>query len=151
LKDFADYQSIENQFARYAVATYLYIPEKYNQLKVRAREVVNSLYGSHVGLMPTILELSLTNASYYKFANYLMKKNNSYGWITQDALIDGQSIVDSKTKKLYPWDEQNKVKLTRQILNASERELKIIQQEQYKRLYKKWLLYKDKVATLSLK
>ena len=146
LKGFGDYQSIENQFARYAVATYLYIPEQYDQLNTRSKQTVNALFGSHADLMPTIFELALSNASYYDFGTSLMHKtkNNAYGWITQDALIDKQGIVDTKTNKVFPWDISSKIKLTRNIYDANQQQLETIQQEHYRRLYKMWLLYNDK-------
>jgi len=148
LKGFADYNSIEKQFLRYAVPAYFYIPEQYNQFSKQTKEAVNNLIGSHVDLFPTLFELSLSDAPYYAFGTALMKKNKSdaYGWIDQKAFLVDQGVIDAKTNKLYLWSKQNKFLLNTNDNEPSIKHREIIKQEKYRRWLKELLLRKDASA-----
>jgi phosphoglycerol transferase MdoB-like AlkP superfamily enzyme len=145
LKGFANYNSIEKQFLRYAVPAYFYIPEAYNQLNKRTKDEINHLLGSHVDLFPTLFELSLSNASYYAFGSSLMHKtkDNAYGWIDGKAYLVNQGVIDKKTNTLYQWNKQNKMLLETKDYPLLAQHNKIIEQEKYRRWLKLWLLYKD--------
>ncbi|HIO92674.1 MAG TPA: alkaline phosphatase family protein [Leucothrix mucor] len=148
LKGFADYNSIEKQFLRYAVPAYFYIPEQYNQFSKQTKEAVNNLIGSHVDLFPTLFELSLSDAPYYAFGTALMKKNKSdaYGWIDQKVFLVDQGVIDAKTNKLYLWSKQNKFLLNTNDNEPSIKHREIIKQEKYRRWLKELLLRKDASA-----
>ena len=146
LRGFDDYGSLERQYLRFSVPAYFYIPDKYNLLKSRSKDMINALYGSHVDLFPTLFELALSDASYFAFGSPIMKKasDNAYGWNYKDTVLLKEGVIDSKTKMLYAWSKQNKTLLNPNGKAVSEEQSKILKQEKYRQWLKEWLLYQDK-------
>ncbi|MEE9444064.1 MAG: sulfatase-like hydrolase/transferase [Cocleimonas sp.] len=151
LKGFNDYSSNQKQFLRYAVPAYFYIPKGYNPLVTRPKETINSLYGSHSDLFPTLFELSLSNTQYFSFGQTLMEKtkNNAYGWIDKKAFIVKQGVINLQTSKLHLWSNQDNTLLDNKGIALSTKQVNVIEQEKYRRHLKEWLLYNNSIETLT--
>lgn len=142
LKGFDNY-TVTKIYDKYAVATYFYIPKRYDKLQ----SVATNTSASHVDLFPTIFELSLSNAKYYQFGTALMNKkaNNSYGWIEDKAFVLKDGIINAQTKKYYPFTKNNLVNSNAH--NLTKKQKNILTQEKYRSLLKEYLLYQDKEKT----
>lgn len=146
LRGFDDYTGVKKQFLRYGVPAYFYIPEQYDQFKVLPKQELENFYGSHADVFPTIFELALSETPYYAFGTPVMQKTSdtAYGWNYKNAVILKSGTIDSQNKKLFPWDEKNKLLLSIESHDISIEQSKIIQNEKYRKWLKEWLLYKDK-------
>ena len=149
LRGFDDYTSSEKQFLHFAVPAYFYLPEKYDLFKTRPKSLIQSLYGSHADLFPTLFELALNDASYYAFGQTVMQKTmeHAYGWNYKNAFLFKDGVVDSNTNQLYLWNRQNKMLLDPHGKQPTKQQKEVIEKEKYRRWLKEYLLYKDKEAT----
>jgi phosphoglycerol transferase MdoB-like AlkP superfamily enzyme len=110
----------ENLFKRYAVPMYIYVPKN---LK---KEINTNLAASHIDIMPTLYDLSLSKQKYTAAGTSLLdntKKHiafNSEGLILSDNKaisynIETESILyfnfDAKTKTLYKTHETQEHKI----------------------------------------
>ena len=145
LKGFYDYTSNQNQYLRYAVPAYFYIPERYNTLVTKPKKMINSLYGSHSDLFPTLFELALPNTQYFSFGQPLMNKtsDDAYGWIDKKAFIVKQGVINTETNRLHTWNKKNKTLVKNNGIKLTSKLTKIIEQERYRRHLKEWLLYSN--------
>ncbi len=141
LKGFDNYHAVEKAFVKYSVPAYFYVPKKYDLLK----NVDLSISGSHNDLFPTLFNLALSNTQYYNFGTPLMykSKENSFGWVQNNAFIVNNGVVNVPTKKYYLFNDDNL------LLNSKAEPLlakhtNMIKQRQYQRLLQEFLLYKDK-------
>jgi len=146
LRGFDDYTGVKKQFLRYGVPAYFYIPEQYDQFKMLPKQELENFYGSHADIFPTLFELALSETPYYAFGTPVMKKTSdtAYGWNYKDAMILKGGIIDVQNKKLFRWDEKNKLLLKSKSSEISAEQIKIIKQEKYRKWLKEWLLYEDK-------
>lgn len=86
------------------VPFYLYVPEALKPAKVD-REV----FGSHVDIMPTLYNLSLSNAEYTAFGSDLLDGSISHAASNVDGLLftkdaAARLIVDNGAVSYYRWD-----------------------------------------------
>lgn len=146
LRGFDDYTPVEKSFFRHAVPVYLYIPKQYNRLATRPKSEINSLIGSHVDIFPSLFELALSDAPYYAFGKSILEKTkqDAYGWNYQNAFILKEGVIDSKTMTLHYWNTRNKNLIDTSSHKLNKQQVRIIEQEKYRRSLKEWLLYKDK-------
>ncbi|WP_413854069.1 LTA synthase family protein [Candidatus Ruminimicrobium bovinum] len=111
LRELANYSS-RDMFLRYAVPFYLYIPKNLR------KQVDTSKVGSHLDIMPTLYNLTLSSAQYTAFGNDLFSTDdniitNIEGLVVNDKYaikynFTDKSIrafnFDKETKKLIPVD-----------------------------------------------
>lgn len=141
MRHFVENTSIRDQYIRYAVATYFYVPKAIDKLKTTSKW----LAGSHNDLFPTLYELSLSNASYYNFGQPFIEKqpDSEYGWSARGKFIFNDGIVDIIDKYLYLWADEEKEYLDTQPLSVNEKKSRVIEKEHYRRILKKYLLVQD--------
>jgi phosphoglycerol transferase MdoB-like AlkP superfamily enzyme len=133
IKGFKDYALPKEQFYKYGVPLYLYIPKKFDKLKSIDKNIV----GSHNDIFPTLYNLALSNTSYYSFGTSLMQKNiDSFGWNEQDQYIFYNGVSD--TKHLYSWDNNLTLNSKDKILD--EQKLEKIKKQRYKNILIEYLL-----------
>ena len=84
LKGFDDYLAPRQQFLKYAVPFYAYIPKALDTLKTAPKDLV----GSHEDIFPTLYELALSGEGYYAFGSPLMfNVADRSGWNEQDRYL----------------------------------------------------------------
>ncbi len=113
LRELSNY-SKEDVFLRYAVPFYLYIPER-----LKNKNIDTSIVGSHMDIMPTLYNLSLSDKDYVSFGNDLLNISDNIS-LNMDGLIIRDNIAikynfiddtiqsfnfDKKTKKLSQTKE----------------------------------------------
>lgn len=141
LRQFTRNSALKDQYKRYAVANYFYVPESIDKLK----GISNDIAGSHSDLFPTLFELALSNAQYYNFGEPLMDKDyrRSYGWSVRGKFIFNNGVADVETDRFYPWKDAEKLLLSNQPEALQNWQSEDILQEKYRDLLKKYLLVKD--------
>ena len=103
LKGFDDYLAPRQQFLKYAVPFYAYIPKALDALKTIPKDLV----GSHEDIFPTLYELALSGEGYYAFGSPLMfNVADRSGWNEQDRYLFKEGVVAS-SNLLYPWEDKN--------------------------------------------
>ncbi len=113
------YYSKERIFDSLSVPFYLYIPKK-----LRPADVNTSVFGSHMDIMPTLYNLSLSNTEYTAMGINLLSEGASDNITFTDVgfVIDKNYVVDynlkNKEASYYAWDAQN----DREIKKAVETE-----------------------------
>ena len=144
LKGFANYSAKRQVYNKFAVATYLYTPEKYDQLKKSDQ----LLAGSHKDLFPTLFELALSKTQYLAFGTPFMKKTaaSAYGKVDQNAYIFNSGISTNGQQQL-PWADSSVTDVAQQSLDLSAEQLKIIERHNYRELLRKYLLVKEAKET----
>ena len=146
LKGFANHNSPKQQYLKYAVLTYFYLPQKYDKLKDIPKDIV----GSHNDLFPTLYELSLSDTEYYNFGQPIMYKNhkNAFGWQESNTFLYDEGVVTS-SMNLLKWD---KTKQQRSLLNPKKETPTKYMKESIEKtknqvLLKKYILVKEYEAT----
>jgi phosphoglycerol transferase MdoB-like AlkP superfamily enzyme len=121
LRELANY-SKEDIFLRYAVPFYLYIPEQ-----LKNKNIDTSIVGSHMDIMPTLYNLSLSDADYISFGNDLLHifdniSLNMDGLVIKDNIAIKYNFVDD-TMQSFNFDKKTK-KLSQIRLTDAHRNLK---------------------------
>lgn len=140
-RTFVENTAITDQYLRYSVPAYFYVPEALDKLKDSSK----SLPGSHSDLFPTLFELALPEISYYNFGQPIMKKNaaNAYGWISSGEYLFSNGVANSKNKKFYAWADDKNDRLNATATDIDEIKSRAIEQEHYRRILKQYLLVED--------
>jgi len=142
LKGYDDYFRPKMQYLKYAVSTYLYVPPKYDRLKNTPKDIA----GSHEDLFPTLYELALSQASYYRFGMPIMykKRESAFGWNEQNRFIFENGVV-TRNMKMHKWDksttERRYVDVNSTVL--SDENAARIERNRNQILLKKYLLIKE--------
>ncbi|MCX5782351.1 MAG: sulfatase-like hydrolase/transferase [Elusimicrobia bacterium] len=92
-------------FNKYSVPFYLYIPEKLKPKKVNTK-----VFGSHIDIMPTLYNLSLSNASYIAMGkNMLDQKLPHFAYNSEGFIISEKGAVkyDIKDNKIHFYKLDN--------------------------------------------
>lgn len=114
----------EETFLRYAVPFYLYIPESLKEYKIKngKKNATLSVFGSHMDIMPTLYNLSLSSSTYVSFGNDLFNTPENISF-NIDGLVLANDIAvkynfiddsyesylfDNNTKKLIPTKKTEK-------------------------------------------
>ena len=141
-KGYDDYFSDRMEYLKYAVATYFYIPEAYDQM----RNVSNEIVASHNDLFPTIYHLALSHTKYYDFGTPFMFKDlkEDFGWNEQDRYIFNQGMVTNKNK-FFKWSDKfdYPYELNTTSLPVTQIQQAKIIESQYQRILEKYLLTKE--------
>ncbi len=130
-----------DQYLRYSVPAYFYVPEALDKIK----DSPNSLPGSHNDLFPTLFELSLSEISYYNFGQPIMEKSTdfAYGWASAGAYLFSNGVVDSRNEHLYNWADNSKFALNPEPGTPGSNQSRAIKREKYRDILKKHLLVHD--------
>ena len=140
LKGFVNYSARDQAYNRFAVATYLYLPPSYDQLKPSDQ----LLAGSHQDLFPTLFELALSRETYLGFGTSIMNKSadTAYGTIDQGGFIFKLG-VSTDNRQYIPWlkDEISTLSTEHKLLATPQ--LKAIEQQRYKEILQKYILVEE--------
>ncbi|SFV65479.1 Phosphoglycerol transferase [hydrothermal vent metagenome] len=144
LKGFSNLNNAEELYMKYAVATYFYIPKKYDKLQ----NINLNIAGSHNDLFPTLFELSLSNTKYYNFGTAIMNKNQKTAYGYNDGnqnhtFITKEGMIDADKKMLYTWDKNNRLFVKKQGIKINNKQKITISKEKYRDFLKKFLIYQD--------
>jgi phosphoglycerol transferase MdoB-like AlkP superfamily enzyme len=140
LKGFANYSATEQSYNRYAVATYLYVPQALDQLEASDQWQA----GSHKDLFPTLFELALDDAPYLNFGETIMQKSpeNAIGINEQGSYIFDQGISnDGEHLQLFKKPDSNQLSNEKRPL--SDLQKKLVKQQSYIESLQKYLLVDD--------
>lgn len=108
----------DETFLRYAVPFYLYIPESLKDIKIKDKKNINlSVFGSHMDIMPTLYNLSLSSSSYVSFGNDLLNTpdNVSFnvdGLVLNDNIAIKYNFIDDSYEAYLFDNKTKKLKLT---------------------------------------
>ncbi len=122
LRELSNYTK-EETFLRFAVPFYIYIPEQIKKV-LNIQEIDTNVCGSHMDIMATLYNLSLSSASYSSLGNNLfnIKDNISFnieGLVFKDDIAIKYNFIndtfdsflfDNKTKKLSVTQQTEKHK-----------------------------------------
>ncbi len=130
LRELSNYVS-EETFLRYAVPFYIYIPQ---QLKkdLNIQKVNTNVFGSHMDIMPTLYNLSLSSSSYTSLGNDLFETYDNIafnvdGLVLKDNIAIKYNFVDdsmqtfsfnNKDKKLSFVDKTEEHELLKKYFKA---------------------------------
>ena len=126
LRELADCKK-EDMFLRYAVPLYLYIPKE-----LQTKKINTSVLGSHLDIMPTLYNLTLSDTQYFSFGNDLTNITdniivNSEGFVMKDNIAIKYNFINNsfesfnfnkKTKKLETTNETENHKKLAQYYKA---------------------------------
>ena len=121
----------EETFLRYAVPFYLYIPQQIKK-DLNIQKINTNVFGSHMDIMPTLYNLSLSSSSYSSFGNNLLEVYdnialNTDGLVLRDNIAIKYNFVDdsiqafsfnNKDKKLSIVAETEEHKLLKKYYKA---------------------------------
>ena len=141
LRQFSKSSSLKDQYVRYAVASYIYVPESIDRLAA----VPNEIATSHIDLFPTLFELSLSGADYYNFGTPLTDKTveKAYGWSSRGKFLFREGVADEKERQLYPWQDSERMMLKTDSRDVSDWQWADMDQEAYRKILKQYLLVED--------
>ncbi len=140
LKGFANYAATEQSYNRYAVATYLYVPDAIDQMEMSDQW----LAGSHKDLFPTLFELALDDVPYFNFGEPIMQKSaqKAIGMNEQGSYIFDQGVsTDGEHLQLFQQADSNQLSDKKQLLSNLQKRL--VEQQGYVESLQKYLLVND--------
>ena len=110
LRELSNYTP-EETFLRYAVPFYIYIPQ---QLKkdLNIQKINTKVFGSHMDIMPTLYNLSLSSASYTSLGNNLLDTQdnisfNTDGLVLKNGIAVRYNLIDDSIQS-FSFDDKTK-------------------------------------------
>ena len=139
LKGFTDYSRPERTYLRYSVPAYFYVPAALDRLAGVPADIV----GSHADIFPTLFELALSQARYYRFGVPLMEKSpqRAYGWLEARVFLFPEGVARSDAPGLLPWADDRHLDPRPQPLEPWQAEA--IAREKHRKRLKEWLLLNE--------
>ena len=88
----------EETFLRYAVPLYIYIPQQIKK-DLNIQKINTNVFGSHMDIMPTLYNLSLSSSAYTSFGNNLLETEDNIafnvdGLVLKDNIAIKYNFVD---------------------------------------------------------
>lgn len=117
LRELSNY-NIEDLFLRYAVPFYIYIPEQIKK-NVNLQKIDKKVCGSHMDIMATLYNLSLSSATYSSLGNNLFdtKDNIAFnidGLVVKDDIAIKYNFVNGSFESFLFDNKTKKLSLTKQ-------------------------------------
>lgn len=102
----------EESFVRYAVPFYIYIPQQIKK-DLNIQKINTKVFGSHMDIMPTLYNLSLSSAVYTSMGNNLLDTENNIsfnvdGLALKDNIAIKYNFVDGSMQS-FSFDDKTKM------------------------------------------
>jgi len=117
LRELSNYD-IEDTFLRYAVPFYIYIPEQIKK-NLNIQKIDTKVCGSHMDIMPTLYNLSLSSTTYSSIGNNLLGTKNNIafnidGLVLKDNIAIKYNFINNSFESFLFDDKTKKISLTTQ-------------------------------------
>ena len=117
LRELSNY-NVEDLFLRYAVPFYIYIPDQIKK-NINLQKIDKQVYGSHMDIMATLYNLSLSSVTYRSLGNNLFdtKDNIAFnidGLVVQDDIAIKYNFVNGSFESFLFDNKTKKLSLTKQ-------------------------------------
>ena len=117
LRELSNY-NVEDLFLRYAVPFYIYIPDQIKK-NINLQKIDKQVCGSHMDIMATLYNLSLSSVTYRSLGNNLFdtKDNIAFnidGLVVQDDIAIKYNFVNGSFESFLFDNKTKKLSLTKQ-------------------------------------